>query len=160
MYEGSHPHIYWIDLKNDGVFVQCAVMKIDELGNVYYIALNTLDEIDTARITKIVNNRNAAHFEMWDLMSNITLSNGINALEYFHQMVNTVTANGKLIKASAGAIGAASAGVISMKNNKKKIVKPKIPTPVDNHDDVEFVEDDGSDMDHRIKPTKGRRPKV
>jgi hypothetical protein len=99
------PHIEWIDLKNNGMMVECAVMKRDNNGNIYHIALNTLDNIDRNRMANIVTNRNAGSFELWDLMSQTTLGNGVNALKYFHQLVKVLTASGQIVSPSSGQIG-------------------------------------------------------
>lgn len=112
MQPGNLPHIYWIDLNNDGVYTECAVMKKDGLGNVYYFPLNALDEIDKRRLARIVTNRNAKHFELWDLMSNITLNNGVNALTYFHQLVQVMTPSGRKMRPREGTVGVGDGGTI------------------------------------------------
>jgi len=105
MYQGSLPHIFWIDLRQDGTFTECAVMKRDKLGNVFYFPLTAIDDIDKKRLHKIVTNRNAVHFELWDLMSNITLNNGVNALSYFHQLVRVMTPAGQSRRPQEGVVG-------------------------------------------------------
>lgn len=105
IYEGNMPHIYWIDLKGDGMFTECAVMKRDKLGNIYFFPVKNLDSIDKDRLSNIVQNRNAKTFELWDLMSTVTLNNGVNALEYFHQLVELITPTGKRIRPQEGVIG-------------------------------------------------------
>jgi len=110
MYEGSLPHVHWIDLNGDGMFTECAVMKRDGFGNIYFFPINALDDVDKGRLAKIVNNRNATAFELWDLMSQITLNNGVNALTYFHQLVEMISTNGKRQKPREGVIG--MAGVV------------------------------------------------
>lgn len=103
--KGNLPHIEWIDLKGDGLMVECAVLKKDALGNIYYIPVTALDGIDKQRMARIITNRNANNFELWDLMSQITLNNGINALEYFHQLVKVISKNGVIMNPRAGVIG-------------------------------------------------------
>lgn len=116
MQEGNMPHIFWIDLKNDGVYTECAVMKKDGLGNIYYFPLNALDDIDKRRLARILSNRNANHFELWDLMSNITLNNGVNALTYFHQLVQVLTPGGRSMRPQEGVIGVGTTGVIDTRS--------------------------------------------
>ena len=105
MYAGSLPHIFWIDLDGNGMFTECAVMKRDRLGNTYFFPLNALDGVDKGRLARILQNRNATNFELWELMEQITLNNGVNAMEYFHQLVEMVSANGKRVKPQEGLIG-------------------------------------------------------
>ncbi len=105
MYDGSLPHISWIDLEGNGMFTECAVMKKDRLGNVFFFALNALDNVDKGRLSRILQNRNATNFELWELMEQITLNNGVNALTYFHQLVEMISANGKRVRPQEGVIG-------------------------------------------------------
>lgn len=103
----SHiPHVEWIDLKNNGVLVECAVMKRDPFGNVSFIEIPSLDAIDKGRLAKILQNRNVNNFELWDLMSQVTLNNGMNALLYFHQLVKILTPDGVVLNPRAGVVGA------------------------------------------------------
>lgn len=102
---GRYPHVQWIDLAGNGVMVECAIMKTDAHGNLYYIELPRLDRIDRNRMVKILMDRNAPNFELWDLMSQRSLNNGMNALEYFHQLVKVITADGVIMNPRAGTVG-------------------------------------------------------
>lgn len=93
-------------------------MKKDGLGNVYFFPLNALDKIDKGRLARILSNRNATSFELWDLMSQITLNNGVNALTYFHQLVELITPNGKRMKPREGVIG--TEGVIDTRGREAR----------------------------------------
>jgi hypothetical protein len=114
MQPGNMPHLAWIDLGGDGVYTECAVMKKDGLGNIYFFPLNALDKIDKGRLARILSNRNATAFELWDLMSQITLNNGVNALTYFHQLVEMITPNGKRMRPQEGVVG--TEGVIDTRS--------------------------------------------
>lgn len=104
----KYPHIEWVDINADGTMVECAIMKKDEEGNIFFLPLTALDDIDRSRLANIVTNRNANNFELWDLMSQQTLGNGINALNYFHQLVKILTPQGKVITPSASVMGASA----------------------------------------------------
>ena len=106
---GNLPHIKWIDLAGNGVLTECAVLKEDTLGNIYYVEIPSLDNIDKQRISRIISNRNANNFELWDLMSQITLNNGVNALEYFHQLVKVITPDGIVMNPKVGVVGTGKA---------------------------------------------------
>jgi len=103
--EGGMPHVFWIDLKNNGVLVECAVVKEDSFGNTYYIEIPSMDNIDKTRLAKILRSRNAKTFPLWDLMSQVTLNNGINSLEYFHQLVKVITPEGVIMNPKSGQVG-------------------------------------------------------
>lgn len=120
MYAGSLPHIFWIDLEGNGMFSECAVLKKDTLGNVYFFPLGSLDNVDKGRMARVVQNRNAKNFELWELMEQITLNNGVNALEYFHQLVEMVSANGKRIRPREGLIGTGMGGQIDTRSEEDR----------------------------------------
>lgn len=103
--DGGLPHVQWIDLKGNGVLTECAVFKEDGFGNTYYLEIPNLDQIDKTRLARILQSRNAETFELWDLMSQVTLNNGLNSLEYFHQLVKVITPDGVVMNPRAGTVG-------------------------------------------------------
>lgn len=103
----QYPHIEWLDLQNNGVLTESAIMKRDSNGNIYFFPVTSLDSVDKQRLRNILTGRNAKNFPLWDLMQQVTLGNGVNALEYFHQLVKVLTPNGQIIDATAGRVGAA-----------------------------------------------------
>lgn len=99
-------HLERISLKNDGVFQEILVMKKDSYtGDIYYIATNELDPIDKQRIIKILHRRDANSYPLYDLFYNETLANGMNALEYFHQLVKIRTRKGEIFPVGSGKTG-------------------------------------------------------
>ena len=102
---GQIPHTKWLDLKNNGVMIECAILKEDTFGNIYYIEIPNLDRIDKTRLSRMLHSRNAKNFELWDLMSQVTLNNGINALEYFHQLVKMITPSHVIMNPRQGHVG-------------------------------------------------------
>lgn len=104
---GRYPHVGWVDLENEGILTEIAIMANNPAG-LSFIKLNALDTIDKQRLLRVITNRNTHLYELWDLMSNITLGNGMNALEYFHQYVKVLTPSGKVITPSEGRRGAAN----------------------------------------------------
>lgn len=121
--EGSFPHVKWLDLKANGVMVECAILKEDGAGNIYFIEIPSLDSFDKTRLVKIITNRNAQSFELWDLMSQVTLNNGVNALTYFHQLVKVITPLGVIMNPRQGHIGTG-------KVQADAPVAPQAPAPV------------------------------
>lgn len=97
-------HVKWLELK-PGQMIECAVLKTDEHGNIYYFPLADLDDIDKRRFFQIITSRHAPNMALWDLMDQQTLGNGMNALVYFHQLVKLVTPDGNIINPRAGVIG-------------------------------------------------------
>lgn len=101
----EYPHIEWVELYGDGMLHECAIMRRMPSGNVLFFKTNDLDEIDRRRLAGILSDRNAAGFELWDLMSQKTLGNGMNALVYFTQLVKVISPNGKITDPQTGQIG-------------------------------------------------------
>lgn len=77
--------VYQIDWDDNGRFEEIAVVKEDESdGTIYGIRINDLHPIDKARLKRIITNQHADKYPLWELMSQITLKNGYNALDFFH----------------------------------------------------------------------------
>lgn len=96
--QGKYPHIEWLDLHGNGIATECAIMQRAADGNVIFFPLSALDLIDKKRLLDIVTHRNAHLHELYDLMSGITLRNGVNALAYFHQFAKMLTPSGIIIE--------------------------------------------------------------
>jgi len=93
-----YPHYVAMDLHNDGVAHDILLLKEDELnGDIYFVKVEDLDSVDKMRVTQILNRRNARSMPLWDVMSQVTLKNGMNALTYFHQLTKIRTSQGKII---------------------------------------------------------------
>lgn len=105
---GRYPHIGWVDLEGNGIQTEVAVMQNNEKG-LFFIQLNFLDSIDKQRIIRIISSRNNGNLPLWDLMSQITLGNGANALDFFHQYVRILTPMGNVITPRVGKV---STGII------------------------------------------------
>lgn len=107
------PHIEWLELNSDGILHECAIMKRDGYGNVLFFKTNDLDEIDKRRLAGILVDRNARSFELWDLMMQKTLGNGVNALQYFNQLVRQLTPNGRILDPRSGQMGGTMSGTVN-----------------------------------------------
>jgi hypothetical protein len=80
----------------DGVMQEVLVMREDPSnGDIYFIKTLHLDKIDKERFVKILKRRDAHRYELWDLLSQVTLPNGQNALVLYHQLVRVLHTNGK-----------------------------------------------------------------
>ena len=77
-------HIFLCDIDDTGLLKEIAVVKKTADGSIFYIDIDPLHPIDKARIKKIVMSPHADKYELWDLMSQSRLSNGMNALDFFH----------------------------------------------------------------------------
>lgn len=114
----KYPHVEWLELYDDGKMYECAILKRDTLGNVFFFEINSLDNIDRLRLAQLLSDRNAKNFELWDLMSQRTLGNGMNALAYFHQLVKVLTPNGKVMDPRSGVMGLPTTGVVDTKTDE------------------------------------------
>lgn len=101
------PHLRLVELYNDGVLYEVAIIKADkDNGDLYYIRIDHLDEIDRMRMRSILLKRDAARYALWDLLDQRTLPNGMNGLDYFHQYVMVRSASGKHFRPQLGRMGA------------------------------------------------------
>lgn len=77
-------HIFLCDVDDSGLLREIALVKKFKDGSIYYIDVDPLHPIDKARLKKIVTSQHADKYELWDLLSQNKLSNGMNALDFFH----------------------------------------------------------------------------
>lgn len=77
-------HIFLVDVADSGLYKEVAIVKEEEDGTIYYIDVDSLHKVDKARLKKIVTSVHANKYPLWELMSQSRLSNGMNALDFFH----------------------------------------------------------------------------
>ena len=106
--KGRYPHIGWVDIEGNGILTEIAIVRNGSTG-LFFIKLNMIDVIDKQRLLRVIQNRNSHLYELWDLMSNITLGNGANALEYFHQYVKVLAPSGQVMSPQMGRIASPGA---------------------------------------------------
>jgi len=98
----TYRHYVSADIYGDSIARNILIVKEDEVtGDLYFIKEEDLDIVDQRRIAQILRKRNANQYPLWELLAETTLKNGMNALEYFHQLVQVRTATGKIVKPSA-----------------------------------------------------------
>lgn len=98
------PHVRLVDLYRDGLVYECAIMKEDKnTGDLYFMRIDKMDDIDRARLRQILSRRDAGKYELWDLMDHgQPLANGVNALVFFHQFVEVLSPSGKIYNPTPG----------------------------------------------------------
>jgi len=99
------PHVERVDLDNDGTIREVLVMQKTENGDLYFIRIDYLDEIDRKRMRTILSKRDAAKYPLWDLLDQTILPNGVNALEFFQQFVKVRSSSGKIFNPGNGRMG-------------------------------------------------------
>lgn len=106
MEQKQYRHYVSMDLYGNGIAHNVLLVKEDEEnGDVYFIRESDLDEVDKARMRQILTKRHANTMPLWEVMAQVTLKNGKNALEYFHQLVKVRTSSGQIINPSAARRG-------------------------------------------------------
>lgn len=109
-WSSQYPHVAHADIRGNGVLEEIIVVAIDpKNGDLYYISTSALDPIDNKRMENILKKRDAANYQMWDLLDTTTLRNGVNALEYFNQLTMVRSVSGQIFKPGVGKIGASFA---------------------------------------------------
>lgn len=138
--QGKYRNLEWLEIEG-GVLTECAVMKRSADGHVWFFPIASMDIIDKQRLLNILRNRNAELYELWDLMSQITLGNGVNALTYFNQLVKVLTPAGQILPFGGGKYGTPTvAPSIVMEENhvtdasnqqelQQAVAAAKAPTP-------------------------------
>jgi hypothetical protein len=108
---GKFPHVGWVDISGKGIWEEVAIMSIDGGGSIHFFPLAALDRIDRQRFFNIVASRTANSFPLYELCSQVTLGNGINALSYFQQLVKVLTPTRQVLQPRVGQIGTAATSV-------------------------------------------------
>jgi hypothetical protein len=121
-YDGKWPHTKWIDLKNDGVMVECAVLKTDGFGNIYYVEIPSLDNIDRDRLGRMLGAPRSREIPLWETMAQTTLRNGMNGLDYFHQLVKVITPEGVIMNPRVGAVGTGKVDTVLPETHDDQLV--------------------------------------
>lgn len=111
-------HVFFLDIHADGKYREVAIVKLvknpdGRIRSVYYIDVALMDNVDKGRIKALVTDIHADKYELWDLMSQKNLSNGKNALDYFHQVTRVIHGPG----AVTGGFGSGLAGVTAEGSN-------------------------------------------
>lgn len=99
----SLPHIFLCDVDSSGLLKEIMLVKKFKDGTICYIEIDTLHQIDKVRIKKIVSSQHADKYEAWELLSQAKLSNGMNALDFFHAN-NVRTLRPKGARAASGGL--------------------------------------------------------
>lgn len=79
-------HVRYLSLDTSGVLKEVAVVKEWEDGSMSYIETAPLDAIDRGRLKGILQSPHADKYELWELLSMTRINNGMNGLDYFHQL--------------------------------------------------------------------------
>lgn len=103
----TYPHIYWVGFE-DGYLHECAVLRKNADGSAIFIKINHLDSVDKQRLVEMLSSRQARSLELYELMAQKTLKNGINALVYFNQLAKLITPAGKVTELRTGVLGTAA----------------------------------------------------
>lgn len=105
-------HIEYIDVNDDGVLEEVAVVKRSEDGTIHYIDVAPLHKIEKARLKRIVTSQHADKYPLWELLAQSKLENGMNALDFFHSNLIKVKRGTGTTSTQFGG-GLASAGVLA-----------------------------------------------
>lgn len=77
-------HVYNIDWDDNGILREVAVVKELSDGTIRGILVDQLHAIDRKRLQRFITSQHADKYELWELLANGKLSNGMNALDFFH----------------------------------------------------------------------------
>lgn len=107
-------HIFNFDVNDDGRYREVAVLKLSKgidnsISAIHYVDIALMDNVDKGRLKALVTNVHADKYELWDLMSQNTLNNGKNALDYFHQLAKVVNGSGAINTAMGGGLAGVQA---------------------------------------------------
>ena len=102
-----------LDLKRNGIGVEVTLINTIEVGNdehgvmqheVWFIKNDELDNIDKARLLEVLQKSAKVNdFQpLYETLADVTLRNGENALDYFHQYVKILYPSGVIERPRRG----------------------------------------------------------
>lgn len=97
-------HIEYLDLDKSGVKKEVLIVKRWADGAYTYIETAPLDMIDKSRLKTILSSPMADKFEAWELLAMTRLNNGMNGLDYFHQLAKTKNQAGSVQRVLGGSL--------------------------------------------------------
>lgn len=97
-------HIEYVDIDGSGVLKEVAIVKRWEDGSFSFIETGILDQIDRGRLKNILMSPHADKYALWELLSMSKISNGMNALDYFHQLTKKKNPAGSKERVIGGSI--------------------------------------------------------
>lgn len=103
----SLPHVFLCDVDDTGLLKEILLVKKFNDGTLYYVDIGALHNIDKSRIKKIVTSQHATKYECYELLAQSTLSNGCNALDFFHS-------NNVKVKRPRGALASHTSGLATV----------------------------------------------
>ena len=77
-------HIRSLDVNNTGIKRDVAVIMEAKDGSIFYVDVASLGPIDKGRLKAALNSPGSKTMPLWQVLSTMTLNNGLNALDYFH----------------------------------------------------------------------------
>lgn len=92
---GVH-HVYHIDWDDNGIQKEVAVVLEAPDGTIYGILVENLHPIDRKRLQRFVTSIHADKYPLWELLSQGKLTNGMNALDFFHEIIKRKAPRGGL----------------------------------------------------------------
>lgn len=99
-------HCFLIDWNDNGLLKEIAVVMEAPDGSIYGIEIDRLHPIDKSRLKKFLVSQHADKYALWELLSQGKLSNGLNALDYFHcNAVKVKRPRGAIIGGSISSVG-------------------------------------------------------
>jgi hypothetical protein len=110
--------IKYLDLKRNGIAEEVTVVKAIEVGKdeknapiyeIWFIKNSELDDIDQQRLLEVLQKSARVNdFQpLYSTLADITLGNGVNALDYFHQYVKILYPSGQISKPKRGSVSVA-----------------------------------------------------
>lgn len=104
--------IKYLDLERNGIAVEVTVVKVVEVSKgeneIWFIRNDELDSIDRQRLLEVLQKsaRVDDYQPLYETLADVTLGNGVNALDYFHQYVKVLYPSGTIRRPKLGRVAA------------------------------------------------------
>lgn len=124
----ENKHVKFMDVNNDGLLEEIAVVKQWDDGSFSYVLVTALSNLNKGRLKALVTSQHADKYQLWEIMSQSKLSNGLNALDFFHNnFVKIFRPQGSLATSMGG--GLATASIVSNRPIGQEFTDPASAVP-------------------------------
>lgn len=123
-------HVEYIDVNDDGILEEVAIVKREANGTIHYIDIAPLHPIEKARLKNIVTSQHADKYPLWELMAQTKLENGMDALSFFHQsLIKVKRAPGSITTQYGGGLANIKAQSLDIKQPEGGYSDPSSAVP-------------------------------
>lgn len=122
-------HVFLIDWDDNGILREVAVLKEHTTGQIDGILVDQLHPYDRKRLQRFIASVHSDKYQLWELLSQGKLNNGMNALDFFHLNYKRTKYPRGAIRGGSVASLATTINLASIQQDDGKIIGSSMSDP-------------------------------